>query len=149
MSNSTKDPNLSRRALVLGALPAALGVAVAAGTARAQTAAPAGAAAPPMGAPAAPMGAPAAAPMGAPAASPASWPRLEESDPTARALAYVHDARKVDAKKFPMYKPGQLCSNCQLIQGKAGEAWRPCSLFPRKLVAANGWCRSWIRKPGA
>jgi hypothetical protein len=74
--------------------------------------------------------------------------KLEETDANAKALAYFHDAKKVDPKKFPTYKPGQLCSNCMHIQGKAGEAWRPCALFPKKLVNANGWCKLYVKKPG-
>jgi len=73
--------------------------------------------------------------------------KLSETDPAAVALGYVHDATKVVAAKNPTFKPGQLCSNCLQITGKAGEAWRPCNLFPGKLVAADGWCRVWIKKP--
>jgi hypothetical protein len=83
-----------------------------------------------------------------PAAAPAGFVKLEETDANAKALGYMHDAKKVDAKKNPNYKPGQLCSNCLQLQGKAGEAWRPCSLFPKKLVNANGWCKVWVKKPG-
>jgi hypothetical protein len=74
--------------------------------------------------------------------------KLEETDANAKALGYLHDAKKVDAKKNPNYKAGQLCSNCLQIQGKAGEAWRPCTLFPKKLVNANGWCKVYVKKPG-
>ncbi len=72
---------------------------------------------------------------------------LDEKDPGANALGYVHDATKVDAAKNPTYKSGQHCANCLQIQGKDGEAWRNCNLFPGKQVAANGWCRVWVQKP--
>lgn len=90
---------------------------------------------------------PAAAPAAkAPAAAAAGPPKLDEKDPTAKALGYIADAKKVDAKANPMYKPGQNCSNCVQLQGKAGDAFRPCNLFPGKLVAANGWCKVYAKK---
>lgn len=73
-------------------------------------------------------------------------PHLEESDPTANALGYHHDTAKVDAAKRPTHKPEQNCANCNLVQGTAGDAWRPCGLFPGKAVNANGWCAAWVAK---
>jgi hypothetical protein len=70
-------------------------------------------------------------------------PRLAEDDPTAVALAYVHDATKA---KNPRYQAGQTCENCQQLQGEAGQAWRPCAIFPGKVVAAGGWCSVWVQK---
>jgi hypothetical protein len=74
---------------------------------------------------------------------------LSESDPTAKSLAYVTDAKKVDAKANPNYKPGQTCANCMQFSGKAGAAQGPCTIFPGKTVAAAGWCKVWVLKPGA
>src|SRR5690606_5085169 len=48
----------------------------------------------------------------------ASFPKLDEKDPTAAALKYVHDAKTVDPKKNPNYKPGQHCANCLQVTGK-------------------------------
>lgn len=79
----------------------------------------------------------------------ASPPKLDEKDPLAVAMGYVHDAKKVDANKVPQYKPGQKCSNCLQLTGKEGDAWRPCNIFPGKVVAAEGWCKVWVLKPGA
>jgi len=39
-----------------------------------------------------------------------------------------------------------MCSNCALIQGNDGDEWRPCQIFPGKLVNANGWCSVWAPK---
>ena len=75
-------------------------------------------------------------------------PHLAANDPTAVALAYFEDGSKVDAKQFATYKPEQRCSNCLQLQGNAGDAWRPCNLFPGKLVNANGWCKVYVKKPG-
>jgi hypothetical protein len=74
---------------------------------------------------------------------------LSESDPTAKSLAYVADAKKVDPKANPNYKPGQVCGNCMQYTGKAGAASGPCNIFPGKDVAAAGWCKVWVLKPGA
>ena len=67
-------------------------------------------------------------------------PHLSEDDATAKALNYVHDAGAADADKR---KPGTYCKNCNLIQGQDGE-WRPCSIFPGKLVNEDGWCAGWV-----
>jgi len=72
--------------------------------------------------------------------------KLEETDATALALGYKHDATKVDAKKFPTYVAGRVCSNCQLFQGKPTDAWAPCAIFAGKQVNAKGWCNAWIKK---
>ncbi|MCU0974041.1 MAG: high-potential iron-sulfur protein [Burkholderiales bacterium] len=78
----------------------------------------------------------------------ADAPKLLETDPAAVALGYKNDATKVDAKKFPSWAAGHVCSNCQLFQGKAGDAWAPCGAFGGKLVDAKGWCAAWVKKAG-
>ena len=72
----------------------------------------------------------------------AAAPHLAESDPTAKALGYVEDAGKVDKTKFPAFKPGAHCATCNFYQGKAGDEYGPCQIFPGKAVAAKGWCAS-------
>ena len=74
---------------------------------------------------------------------------LSESDPTAKSLGYVADAKKVNAAANPNFKPGQNCGNCMQFTGKAGAATGPCNIFPGKDVAAAGWCKVWVLKPGA
>ena len=74
---------------------------------------------------------------------------VSESDATAKSLGYVADAKKVDAKANPNYKPGQRCANCMQYTGKAGTAEGPCNIFPGKSVRAAGWCKVWVLKPGA
>lgn len=83
------------------------------------------------------------------AAAQAAASHLDEKDPLAVAMGYVHDVKKVDASKEPQYKPGSKCSNCVQLTGKEGDEWRPCNIFPGKLVNANGWCKVWVVKPGA
>ena len=74
---------------------------------------------------------------------------LSEADPTAKSLAYVTDASKVNAKANPNYKPGQKCANCVQYTGKPKDAEGPCTIFPNKTVKAAGWCKVWMLKPGA
>src|SRR5258706_266168 len=76
----------------------------------------------------------------------APLPHLVPTDPLAIALSYHENARKVDALKFPTYKPDQKCGSCMQLTGKAGDPWRPCNLFPGKLVNAEGWCKVWLKK---
>jgi len=81
-----------------------------------------------------------------PAAAAGPLPHIALTDPTAIALSYHESAATVDAKKFPTYKPDQKCSSCLQLTGKVGDAWRPCNLFPGKLVNAEGWCKVWVKK---
>ncbi len=74
--------------------------------------------------------------------------KLDEKDPQAVALGYLHDATKVDAKKQPKYAAGQVCSNCALYAGKPADAWAACPLFAGKQVAGKGWCNAWAKKAG-
>ena len=69
--------------------------------------------------------------------------RLDVKDPAAVALGYVESASQVDIKKYPGYVPGSNCENCLQLQGTAGNNYRPCSLFPGKLVSVSGWCKGW------
>jgi hypothetical protein len=69
--------------------------------------------------------------------------RLDVNDPNALALGYVENAARVDTKKYPGYVKGSNCENCLQLQGKPGNNYRPCSIFPGKLVSVSGWCSSW------
>jgi len=80
------------------------------------------------------------------AAEPAGYTHLTPTDPSAAALGYVSDAKTVDAAKYKTYKPGEMCGNCLQLQGTAGDPWRPCILYPKKLVNVNGWCSGYVKK---
>ena len=69
--------------------------------------------------------------------------RLDVKDPAAVALGYVENAAQVDLKKYPAFVKGSTCENCLQLQGSAGDNYRPCGLFPGKLVSVSGWCTSW------
>ena len=73
-------------------------------------------------------------------------PKLSEDDPAAKSLNYVHDASTVDPASRANPAENQSCANCALIQGEDGAEWRPCQIFPGKLVNANGWCSVWAPK---
>jgi hypothetical protein len=73
----------------------------------------------------------------------AELPHLDVKDSAAIALGYVENASQVDAKKYPAFVKGSSCDNCLLLQGASGAAYRPCTLFPGKLVSASGWCSGW------
>ncbi|MBC7731083.1 MAG: high-potential iron-sulfur protein [Bacteriovorax sp.] len=72
--------------------------------------------------------------------------KLDEKDAQAVALGYVADTTKADAKKYPKHEATQMCSNCALYQGKAGDAAGNCPLFAGKQVDAKGWCSAWAKK---
>lgn len=74
--------------------------------------------------------------------------KVEESDPTAKAVKYVHDASKLDPAKNAPFKAGSLCNNCTLYAGKATDAWAPCALVGNKQVNGKGWCTAWNKKAG-
>jgi hypothetical protein len=77
------------------------------------------------------------------AASGSAAPHLDVKDPSAVAVGYVENAAQVDVKKYPTYTQGSNCENCLQLEGAAGASYRPCTLFPGKLVASAGWCSAW------
>jgi len=76
-------------------------------------------------------------------------PPLSPSDPTAQALGYNPDNRKVDTKKWTK-KAGaagkhQMCKTCQFytpIDSHHGN----CQIFVNNTVMSHGWCNSWTKK---
>lgn len=71
--------------------------------------------------------------------------RIDENNAEAASVGYKIDATKVDTKRFPKYKVGEKCNNCMAWLSKPTDAWGECSLFDNKLVAAPGWCSSYIK----
>ena len=71
-------------------------------------------------------------------------PQLDEAEPTAKALRYVHDASQVDAATRG--GDDRLCRSCRFYTDATAEPWGPCSLFPGKAVNANGWCSGWVAR---
>lgn len=82
-------------------------------------------------------------------AKPAALPLLNPSEPAAKALGYIEDAAKVDAKANPNFKAGQHCGNClQWAEKDRKAATGKCNLFPGKLVKNPGWCKVYVKAPG-
>lgn len=73
-------------------------------------------------------------------------PKLDPEDPMASAMKYTHDASSVDPASRANPAAEQTCANCALVQGNDGEDWRPCQIFPGKVVSADGWCSVWAPK---
>ncbi|MGI9232347.1 MAG: high-potential iron-sulfur protein [Woeseiaceae bacterium] len=73
-------------------------------------------------------------------------PKLAPDDPMAAAMKYTHDASSVDPATRNNPAAEQTCANCALVQGNDGDEWRPCQIFPGKVVAAAGWCSVWAPK---
>lgn len=71
----------------------------------------------------------------------AALPKLPLDNPQAKALGYVEDATKT---KAPNYKPGSMCSGCQLFTAATGA----CALFKGFSVSPKGWCSAWAKKAG-
>lgn len=74
--------------------------------------------------------------------------KVSEDNPTAKALAYVHDAEASD-KRATAEQRTQFCDNCLHYQPQADAAdgWGGCAVIPGYLVAAKGWCMVWVAKP--
>ena len=85
----------------------------------------------------------AAAALPSPRARSAELQHLDVKDPAAIAQGYVVNVSQLDPKKYPQYAQGQSCENCLQLQGTAGNTYRPCGLFPGKLVSVSGWCKGW------
>lgn len=73
----------------------------------------------------------------------AALPHLTQANnATAKALHYVEDNTKAPAP----HKAGQDCAHCVHFQGKPGEAYGPCAIFPGFDVNAKGWCAGFQAK---
>jgi hypothetical protein len=84
-------------------------------------------------------------PKPAPPPDPSTFPHLDERDPHSKAVGYVEDVARVDRKVYPKFTPGSTCGNCALYRVPA-QPWSECTLFPRKLVAVQGWCDAYVRR---
>lgn len=89
---------------------------------------------------------PASPPATEPAPANGEMPKLAESNPQAQALGYKADSSSVDAGRFPNHAADQVCANCTLFAGEAGQDWGPCGIFPGNQVNSSGWCSAWNRK---
>jgi hypothetical protein len=81
----------------------------------------------------------------APGSAQEPLPKLSESDPAAKALAYHQDADSIDPAAIPQRGSDEYCHNCNFLKGQKGQEWRPCEIFPGRRVNADGWCKTWAR----
>ena len=72
--------------------------------------------------------------------------KVDPESPQAKALGYVHHYSEVDSERFTRFEEGQICGNCQLVQGDLDNDWVGCGIFPNQIVAREGWCSAWILK---
>ncbi len=84
-------------------------------------------------------------------ANAADLPLIDENDPAAVRLGYVHDAADTDTAQFPKRSGDegskQFCYNCSLYQGQGQEGQAACPIFQGKAVKAGGWCNAWVPRP--
>jgi len=90
--------------------------------------------------------------LASPAPAAGALKLVAETDPTAKALGYVHDP--VASKSQRPDKQGvkgadQVCINCQLYtkQGEIDKAEvGKCTMIMGGSVKGKGWCKSWMKK---
>ncbi|PJZ84250.1 high-potential iron-sulfur protein [Leptospira harrisiae] len=72
-----------------------------------------------------------------------------ESDPTAKALGFHHDAKQTDFILYPERKElttkNQFCKHCAQFT-KINENWGKCNIITSGVVSSNGWCSAWSFK---
>lgn len=107
----------------------------------------------PAAAPASEAAATPAAESAAPAAGGETLALISETDPTASALNYKHNAADVPAnlqqEKSGVPYSGQNCTSCTFYKPLGqldGAEVGSCQLFANGKVKAAGWCVSWAKK---
>ncbi len=74
---------------------------------------------------------------------------ISETNVSAKALGYAHDAAKADPKKVLKLKEylaaGNNCSNC-LFYTATKDGWGECKLLTQGLVNGKGLCMSYSKK---
>ena len=71
--------------------------------------------------------------------------KLDEADPQAAGLGYLHDSSAVDASTYPNHQSTQICGGCSLYANNL-DGWGDCAIFPGKKVAEAGWCAAFAAK---
>lgn len=69
--------------------------------------------------------------------------KVDPSSDLAQSFDYVEDAANAKGRQ----NQDAYCHNCRYYTADGGEeGWGPCTIFGGKLVAADGWCNSWIEQ---
>ena len=78
---------------------------------------------------------------------------VSEDAPGAKALKYVADAARGDAKlkvlKQNTEAQNQFCNNCLFYKSVKENEYGSCQVVQPGMVASNGWCISWALKVSA
>lgn len=71
---------------------------------------------------------------------------VSESDPTAKALGFHHDAKQTDFTFYPERKEptakNHFCKHCAQYT-KLNEEWGKCNIISAGVVSSLGWCSAW------
>jgi hypothetical protein len=70
-----------------------------------------------------------------------------ETEPTASALGFHHDANQTDYNLYPDRKKAkkQICMTCAQYT-KLNNGWGTCSILTTGVVNGEGWCSAWAKK---
>ena len=75
---------------------------------------------------------------------------VPDSDPTAKALKYVHDGAKATRPdKAGVAGKDQVCKGCQFYTKTGeleGKEVGKCLMIAGGMVASQGWCVSWTKR---
>jgi hypothetical protein len=82
-------------------------------------------------------------------AVPDGYSPVAESEPTASALGYHHEAKQTDFARFPSRKnpasKNEYCRHC-LQYSKLNDDWGKCNILTNGIVSTGGWCSAWSKK---
>lgn len=74
---------------------------------------------------------------------------ISETEPTANAMGFHHDATKTDFNLYPDRKKAssknEVCKTCAQYT-KLNDGWGKCVILNKGVVNANGWCSAWSKK---
>jgi hypothetical protein len=79
---------------------------------------------------------------GAPSVRAQAPEKLAETDPYAKSMGFKLDTNKVDKARYTRHDASQMCSKCQLWDGKPGAEYAACSFFGDRHTPAGGWCKN-------
>jgi len=72
-----------------------------------------------------------------------------ETEPTAIALGFHHDAKQTNFDLYPERKSPsaakQVCKYCAQFN-QLNEAWGKCNIISTGVVSSKGWCSAWSQR---
>jgi hypothetical protein len=76
----------------------------------------------------------------------AGLPLLDPTEPLAKSLGFVPDAKKAAGNANPALKPAQHCGVCTQYQGNASDTTGECAIFAGHSVPSSGWCAAFQQR---